>query len=111
MNALLQEFGLNGPDFEALKRKHSTPHSRFVKCMGLDVHVSIEGQGPDVVMVHGFAASLHTWDDVARELVKQHRVIRFDLPPFGLTGPVLDESGKPRKLDVRLLKRKTNSLR
>ncbi|MFN4327344.1 MAG: alpha/beta fold hydrolase [Limnobacter sp.] len=100
MNALLQEFGLNGPDFEALKRKHSTPHSRFVKCMGLDVHVSIEGQGPDVVMVHGFAASLHTWDDVARELVKQHRVIRFDLPPFGLTGPVLDESGKPRKLDV-----------
>ena len=60
---------------------------------GLKVHVSIEGSGPDVVMIHGFAASLHTWSDVCAQMSKQFRIIRFDLPPFGLTGPALDQQG------------------
>jgi len=68
--------------------------------MGLKVHVSIEGSGPDVVMIHGFAASLHTWSDVCAQMSKQFRIIRFDLPPFGLTGPALDQQGRVRKMDV-----------
>lgn len=100
MKALLNDFGLMGPSFDELKQRHALPSSRWVKCLGINVHVSIEGSGPDVVMVHGFAAHLRTWDDVAAVLVKQYRVIRFDLPPFGLTGPLLDAQGEPRKLDV-----------
>jgi pimeloyl-ACP methyl ester carboxylesterase len=105
LNTLLKEFGLAGPDLPTLRKQYCLSTSSFVRCMGMDVHVSIEGSGPDVVMIHGFAASLHTWEETAGELCKQFRVIRFDLPPFGLTGPSLDEKGFARKMDVAFYQR------
>jgi len=39
------------------------------------------------VLLHGTSASLHTWDGWVKGLGPTHRVIRFDLPAFGLTGP------------------------
>jgi len=100
LKSLLNEFGWAGLSAQQLRDKHELPTSTYVHCMGLDVHVSIEGSGPDVVMIHGFAASLHTWSDVCSQMSKQFRIIRFDLPPFGLTGPALDEQGNVRKMDV-----------
>ena len=44
-----------------------------------------------MIMLHGFGASLHTWEPWAQALSGDHRVIRFDLPGFGLTGA--DPSG------------------
>jgi pimeloyl-ACP methyl ester carboxylesterase len=41
---------------------------------------------PAVIMLHGFCASLDTWEPWARALSARFRVIRFDLPGFGLTG-------------------------
>jgi pimeloyl-ACP methyl ester carboxylesterase len=41
---------------------------------------------PVVVMLHGFCASLDTWEPWALELSSRYRVVRFDLPGFGLTG-------------------------
>jgi pimeloyl-ACP methyl ester carboxylesterase len=64
--------------------------SRFVSVSGFKVHVRDEGVQTDaapIVLLHGTAASLHTWDGWAAELSKTRRVIRFDLPGFGLTGP------------------------
>jgi pimeloyl-ACP methyl ester carboxylesterase len=42
---------------------------------------------PIVILLHGFASSLDTWEPWARALSKRFRVIRFDIPGFGLTGP------------------------
>ena len=42
---------------------------------------------PAVIFLHGFCASLDTWEPWARALSARFRVIRFDLPGFGLTGP------------------------
>ncbi|MCW2285171.1 pimeloyl-ACP methyl ester carboxylesterase [Rhodoblastus acidophilus] len=42
---------------------------------------------PVVIMLHGFASSLDTWEPWAQQLSARYRVIRFDLPGFGLTGP------------------------
>ncbi len=42
---------------------------------------------PVVILLHGFGASLDTWEGWAKALSAQYRVIRFDLPGFGLTGP------------------------
>lgn len=70
-----------------LKTKYTNEHSRFIKIDGLDVHYRIEGQGPDLLLLHGTAASLHTWDDWTELLKKDFRIIRLDLPAFGLTGP------------------------
>jgi len=41
---------------------------------------------PAVILLHGFAASLDTWEPWAHALSAHYRVIRFDLPGFGLTG-------------------------
>lgn len=40
-----------------------------------------------VILLHGFGASLDTWEPWAQTLSERFRVIRFDLPGFGLTGP------------------------
>ncbi len=42
---------------------------------------------PPIVLLHGTSASLHTWDGWAQVLRTQRRVVRLDLPAFGLTGP------------------------
>ena len=73
-----------------LKARWGQPPSQFIEVEGLQVHVRDEGPRSDplpIVLVHGTAASLYTWDGWAAELRKERRVIRFDLPGFGLTGP------------------------
>ena len=42
---------------------------------------------PAVILLHGFGASLDTWEPWAQALSARFRVIRIDLPGFGLTGP------------------------
>lgn len=64
--------------------------SQFVAVNGMQVHLRDEGPRDDllpIVLLHGTSASLHTWDGWADALKGQRRVIRFDLPGFGLTGP------------------------
>jgi pimeloyl-ACP methyl ester carboxylesterase len=55
------------------------------------VRLRLRDTGPSdaqaIVMLHGFGASLDTWEDWAKALSTRYRVIRFDLPGFGLTGP------------------------
>jgi pimeloyl-ACP methyl ester carboxylesterase len=53
------------------------------------LHVRESGpkDAPAVLMLHGFGASLHTWDDWAKSLSANHRVIRLDLPGHGLSEP------------------------
>jgi pimeloyl-ACP methyl ester carboxylesterase len=72
----------------------SPPPSRFMAVGGMSVHVRDEGPRTDsvpIVLVHGTSASLHTWDGWAASLRGARRVIRFDLPGFGLTGPSPDQ--------------------
>jgi pimeloyl-ACP methyl ester carboxylesterase len=80
------------PDVPAatLRAKWATGASRFVAVDGMDVHYRDEGTGPAVVLLHGTSSSLHTWDGWAARLSTKYRVVRFDLPAFGLTGPSPD---------------------
>jgi pimeloyl-ACP methyl ester carboxylesterase len=48
-------------------------------------YVDTGGEKPPVVLVHGFASSLETWDTVVPELAKTHRVLAMDLKGFGWT--------------------------
>jgi pimeloyl-ACP methyl ester carboxylesterase len=73
---------------DTLKARWATGASRFVEVDGMSVHYRDEGTGAPIVLLHGTGASLHTWDAWAAELVKSgRRVVRLDLPGFGLTGP------------------------
>lgn len=59
--------------------------SQFMEIDGLDIHYRDQGQGEPLLLIHGFAASLHNWDLVVDHLKDKNRVIRFDVPGFGLS--------------------------
>jgi pimeloyl-ACP methyl ester carboxylesterase len=68
--------------------------SDFIEVKGQVVHIRDEGprhtgdgDPPPLVLIHGTSASLHTWEGWVKALKGQRRVITFDLPGFGLTGP------------------------
>ena len=70
-----------------LKNTYANKYSKFIEVDGMQVHYRDEGKGFPIVLIHGTAASLHTWNDWTKQLLKNYRVIRLDLPAFGLTGP------------------------
>lgn len=75
---------------DALKARWAGAPSQFIALHGMQVHVRDEGPRDDpqpIVLLHGTSASLHTWEGWAQALRGQRRVIRFDLPGYGLTGP------------------------
>ncbi len=78
---------------ESLKARWAPEPSRFIAVQGMQVHLRDEGPRDDpepIVLLHGTSASLHTWDGWVAALKGQRRVIRVDLPGFGLTGPTPD---------------------
>ena len=75
---------------ETLVARWAPAPSEFVEVKGQVVHIRDEGPRDDpapIVLVHGTSASLHTWEGWVEALKTQRRVITFDLPGFGLTGP------------------------
>jgi len=74
---------------EELKDKYAPAPSQFLEIDGMPVHYRIEGalDSTPMVLIHGTGASLHTWDSWISRFEKHYRLIRFDLPAFGLTGP------------------------
>ena len=78
---------------EDLTSRWAPPPSQFVAVDGMSVHLRDEGPRDDsepIILLHGTGASLHTWDAWAQALKDKHRVVRVDLPGFGLTGPTTD---------------------
>lgn len=76
-----------------LRAKYASPASQFVEVMpGLTVHLRDEGKrdGVPLVLLHGSNASLHTWEPWVARLGDRYRIISFDFPAHGLTGPAPD---------------------
>lgn len=96
---LLGAFGVaatKAPDrsLESLVARWAPPPSDFIDLDGQLVHLRDEGPRDDpqpIVLIHGTSASLHTWQGWVAGLKKERRVITFDLPGFGLTGPFTGE--------------------
>ncbi len=76
-----------------LEAIYATPPSQFIDVDGVRLHVRDTGprDAPAIVLLHGFGSSLQTWDGWAADLGRDFRVVRYDLPGFGLTGA--DPSG------------------
>jgi pimeloyl-ACP methyl ester carboxylesterase len=75
---------------DSLKARWAPPPSQFIRLQGMMVHVRDQGPRDDplpLVLIHGTASSLQTWEDWVRALERTRRVITMDLPGFGLTGP------------------------
>lgn len=85
-------FAFNVPDrpVAELTQRWAKPPSQFLSLSGMQVHFRDEGPKDDplpIILIHGTSASLHTWDGWAEVLAEHHRVLRFDMQGFGLTGP------------------------
>jgi len=76
-----------------LDAMYVTPEDHFIEVLGVRLRVRISGPlgAPVVILLHGFGSSLETWQPWADVLAQKYRVIRYDLPGFGLTG--VDPSG------------------
>lgn len=72
---------------DELKPLYAQSPSQFIEVDGMKVHYRIEGQGTSLVLLHGTAASLHTWDGWTEALKDSFQIVRMDLPAYGLTGP------------------------
>jgi pimeloyl-[acyl-carrier protein] methyl ester esterase len=48
-----------------------------------NLYVETRGQGPDLVLLHGWGLNLRVWDGLAGELANRFRVIAMDLPGHG----------------------------
>lgn len=76
-----------------LTARWAQPPSTFMEVAGLRAHVRDQGPRDDpapIVLLHGTSDSLHTWGGWTEALSRERRVIRVDLPGFGLTGPAPD---------------------
>lgn len=70
-----------------LEERYLAAPSDMVDVAGVRLHVRDSGpkDAPAIVLLHGFASSLHTWEAWSHVLEADHRVIRFDLPGSGLS--------------------------
>ena len=56
-----------------------------IKTNGTTLHVRVGGNGPAVMMLHGFGDTGDMWAPVAKELMKTHTVVVPDLRGMGLS--------------------------
>ncbi len=84
--SLLQRVLNARPDWE-LNRANwpNTDHSRFINAGELRWHVQIAGQGESLLLLHGTAASTHSFADLLPLLAQRYTVIAPDLPGHGFT--------------------------
>ena len=86
-------YGQRDIPVEKIKAKYGNAASKYLPLMGMQVHYRDEGNPGDsspLVLIHGTSSSLHTWDSLVSIMLASspnRRIIRFDLPAFGITGP------------------------
>ena len=84
--------------YTTLEDLYTSPGSQFLTLEdGLKVHYRDEGNpdGNAIVLVHGFSASLHTWEPWVEALRSDYRLVSLDLPGHGLT-----RNPPPEKMNI-----------
>lgn len=77
---------------EQLRERYGDAQSRYLTIKGVEVHYKDEGSGPVLLMVHGSQSTLRTWDRITEQLKSRYRIVRFDIPGYGLSGRVTDDA-------------------
>lgn len=70
---------------------------RFDEVDGVSMHTVTGGEGPAMVLLHGWPQSWYAWRDVLPTLAQHHTVFAVDLPGLG------DSVGTPTGFDKRTL--------
>ena len=97
---------------DEIEKKYVDESSKFMILKdGSRIHYKDEGnkEGKVLVLVHGFADSLFTFDYMIPELENEFRLVRMDFPAFGLTGKVPSNNYGPEAF-VKVIHEVTNNL-
>ncbi|MEC3947475.1 alpha/beta fold hydrolase [Sphingobium sp. HWE2-09] len=73
-----------------LRKRYQKPGDRYVNVSGVDIRYRDEGKGPVLLLLHGSRSTLNAWDGVTARLKDRYRIVRYDQPPTGLSGPLSD---------------------
>lgn len=78
-----------GSDPSAMQAKYGGPDSKFSQAAVMSVHYRDQGcrDCPAILLVHGSNASLLTFEPLVESLKDRYRLISYDQPGHGLTGP------------------------
>jgi 3-oxoadipate enol-lactonase len=68
-------------------RPQSRPVPSVLSRPGARLAYQVTGEGPAVVLVHGFGLDLRMWDAQAEYLSARYQVVRYDCRGFGASGP------------------------
>lgn len=74
--------------YATLESRYGNGASQYLQLSdGVRMHYRVHGPdtAPVLVLVHGFGASVHTWEPWVERLQTQYRIISVDLPGHGLT--------------------------
>lgn len=73
----------------AIEADYGVKPEDYVEAAGVRLRVRDTGPktAPTLVLLHGFGSSLETFAAWADALSADHRIVRYDQPGFGLTGP------------------------
>lgn len=78
------------------------PTGDFVAVDGLRLHYEMQGQGPDLVMIHGASGSLRDLTFALRDrLIDRYRVIVVDRPGLGHSDPLPETSLKAQAQAIK----------
>ncbi len=97
---LLATFLITAPAL-AVEPFPSSFHTEEIKTNGTSLYVRIGGQGPAVVMLHGFEDTGDMWAPAAAVLAQHHTVVVPDLRGMGLSAhPDIGYTKKNQAMDI-----------
>ena len=70
---------------EEAKKELASPNSHFLNWRGAEIHYTDEGSGQPLLMIHGFGGAYTNFSKLSEIMKDKYRVIRIDLPGFGLS--------------------------
>lgn len=84
----------------------AAPHrTTWAEANGVTLRYELSGAGPrTIVLLHEMSTSLESWDDIAPDLARTNRVLRYDLRGFGMSQRITgDFTLKDEVEDLRAL--------
>ncbi|HEY7802422.1 MAG TPA: alpha/beta hydrolase [Dehalococcoidia bacterium] len=94
---------------EDLEWSEVTKPGTVIEIDGYGVHYIDAGEGPAIVLVHGFGGNTYNFRDQIPVLARRHRVVAVDLKGFGYSERDAD-AGLSATDQVRMLKRLVETL-
>jgi len=79
------------------------PADQFLRIGGQLVHVEMAGEGPPLLLIHGFGGSTYSWRLVMPRLAQSFRVVAVDLSGFGYTERPTEDSRYTREAQGDLI--------